>query len=272
MGLYDYGARYYDPELRRFIQPDSYLGDTAVPQSLNRYAYVWNNPLRYVDPSGHWPHPPGTTAFFGQPHELLSTSTFAAGVFFQSRRAFSEKSIARMRDFFIANAKSARKLNCIECANRGLRLLLGDLKQAVGSQVDLTMAKLRESGHASKPKIVEFVDASGRMTTGATRPHTLSESIGGAVLKMSREGVGHSVYVLSIMDGLHSVILTVKHEDRKNQIFYYSDQWPTNEGWRRFKKDELDTWVTQWTQTWWDRYGSVGQKHKTRATIWQVIP
>jgi hypothetical protein len=24
------------------------------PQALNRYAYVYNNPLRYTDPSGHW--------------------------------------------------------------------------------------------------------------------------------------------------------------------------------------------------------------------------
>ncbi|NBD36557.1 MAG: hypothetical protein GVY30_11250 [Chloroflexi bacterium] len=28
---------------------------TGNPQSLNRYAYVKNNPLRYVDPSGHIP-------------------------------------------------------------------------------------------------------------------------------------------------------------------------------------------------------------------------
>jgi pyocin large subunit-like protein len=24
------------------------------PRALNRYAYVYNNPLRYTDPSGHW--------------------------------------------------------------------------------------------------------------------------------------------------------------------------------------------------------------------------
>jgi hypothetical protein len=28
--------------------------DLASPQSLNRYSYVLNNPLRYTDPSGHW--------------------------------------------------------------------------------------------------------------------------------------------------------------------------------------------------------------------------
>ena len=31
------------------------MPNPANPQSLNRYSYVNNNPLRYVDPSGHMP-------------------------------------------------------------------------------------------------------------------------------------------------------------------------------------------------------------------------
>jgi RHS repeat-associated protein len=53
MELVDYGARWYDPGLGRFISPDTIIPDPANPQSLNRYSYVLNNPLRYVDPSGH---------------------------------------------------------------------------------------------------------------------------------------------------------------------------------------------------------------------------
>jgi RHS repeat-associated protein len=52
-GLYYYGARYYDPELGRFIQPDTIIPDLSNPQSYNRYSYVLNNPLRYTDPTGH---------------------------------------------------------------------------------------------------------------------------------------------------------------------------------------------------------------------------
>jgi RHS repeat-associated protein len=52
-GLYYYNARYYDPELGRFIQPDTIIPDFSNPQSYNRYSYVLNNPLRYNDPSGH---------------------------------------------------------------------------------------------------------------------------------------------------------------------------------------------------------------------------
>ncbi|CAM4211443.1 DUF6531 domain-containing protein [Paenibacillus alkaliterrae] len=46
-------ARYYQPELGRFISEDTYEGDMWNPQSQNRYAYVHNNPLKYVDPTGH---------------------------------------------------------------------------------------------------------------------------------------------------------------------------------------------------------------------------
>jgi RHS repeat-associated protein len=52
-GLYYYGARYYDPSIGRFISPDSIIPDPYNPQSLNRYSYCLNNPLKYTDPTGH---------------------------------------------------------------------------------------------------------------------------------------------------------------------------------------------------------------------------
>ena len=54
-GLYFYNARYYDATIGRFISPDSIIPNPANPQSLNRYSYCLNNPLRYTDPSGHDP-------------------------------------------------------------------------------------------------------------------------------------------------------------------------------------------------------------------------
>ncbi len=47
-----FGARYYDPTIGRFTQIDPLEGNTFDPQSLNRYAYSRNNPLRYIDPTG----------------------------------------------------------------------------------------------------------------------------------------------------------------------------------------------------------------------------
>ena len=53
LGLYDYHARYYDPLIGRLVSADTIVPSPGDPQSLNRYAYVQNNPLKYTDPSGH---------------------------------------------------------------------------------------------------------------------------------------------------------------------------------------------------------------------------
>ena len=47
-----YEARYYNSHIGRFISIDPWSGDITDPQSLNKYAYVRNNPLKYTDPSG----------------------------------------------------------------------------------------------------------------------------------------------------------------------------------------------------------------------------
>jgi len=53
-GLYYLKARYYDPETARFLSEDTYLGQAGDPLSLNLYAYVKYNPLKYYDPTGHY--------------------------------------------------------------------------------------------------------------------------------------------------------------------------------------------------------------------------
>jgi RHS repeat-associated protein len=52
-GLYYYNARYYDPSIGRFISADTIVQDPSNPQTLNRYSYCLNNPLKYIDPTGH---------------------------------------------------------------------------------------------------------------------------------------------------------------------------------------------------------------------------
>ena len=54
-GLYWYASRAYDPAIGRFVSPDPIVPEPGNPQALNRYSYVYNNPLRYTDPSGHDP-------------------------------------------------------------------------------------------------------------------------------------------------------------------------------------------------------------------------
>ncbi|MEJ8548091.1 RHS repeat-associated core domain-containing protein [Brevibacillus borstelensis] len=69
-GYYYLRARYYDPTVGRFISEDTYKGQVDNPLTLNRYTYVHNNPVRFVDPSGHLAAE-GAGGYFGGSYEDL---------------------------------------------------------------------------------------------------------------------------------------------------------------------------------------------------------
>ena len=50
-------ARYYDPQIKRFISADEigYLGANGDLNSYNLYAYCNNNPVNMYDSNGNWP-------------------------------------------------------------------------------------------------------------------------------------------------------------------------------------------------------------------------
>ncbi len=51
-GLYYYRTRYYNPAVGTFLSEDTLPGVLELPQSLNRYPYVGNNPATFTDPFG----------------------------------------------------------------------------------------------------------------------------------------------------------------------------------------------------------------------------
>lgn len=54
-----FGARYYHPELPRFISPDPVSGKLAIPLSWTRYLYCRNDPINLYDPTGKAANPAG---------------------------------------------------------------------------------------------------------------------------------------------------------------------------------------------------------------------
>jgi RHS repeat-associated protein len=54
LGLIHMNGRVSDPEVGRFLSTDPFIQAPDNSQSYNRYSYVLNNPLRYVDPSGYF--------------------------------------------------------------------------------------------------------------------------------------------------------------------------------------------------------------------------
>ena len=52
-GLLYLNARFYDPATGRFISQDTYRGERDDAGTWHLYAYCANDPVNYVDPSGH---------------------------------------------------------------------------------------------------------------------------------------------------------------------------------------------------------------------------
>ena len=78
LGIYDYGARFYDPVLARFLSPDPLVPSLANPQDLNRYSYVLNDPLAKVDPTGEYST--GVQGFYGRFFNYSDEAEHARGM------------------------------------------------------------------------------------------------------------------------------------------------------------------------------------------------
>ncbi|MFI0416546.1 MAG: RHS repeat-associated core domain-containing protein, partial [Candidatus Thiodiazotropha sp.] len=61
-GLYYFKARFYDPQVGRFISQDAYLGEANTAPSLHRYLYAYANPTVYIDLTGYEAEAPCTRA------------------------------------------------------------------------------------------------------------------------------------------------------------------------------------------------------------------
>lgn len=70
-------GRVYDPTIGRFLSADPFIQDPSNLQSLNRYSYVWNNPLSATDPSGYFSLKSvgkGISNFVKNPGKILSNA------------------------------------------------------------------------------------------------------------------------------------------------------------------------------------------------------
>ncbi|RLQ21343.1 hypothetical protein DWB85_13535 [Seongchinamella sediminis] len=68
-------GRVYSPSLGRMLSPDPVTQAPENGQNYNRYTYVFNNPLKYTDPSGYCAD--GVTAYLDFNH--LSQRVQSAG-------------------------------------------------------------------------------------------------------------------------------------------------------------------------------------------------
>ena len=98
-------ARYYDPANSRMLTQDTYRGTQTEPASWNLYVYCANNPINYVDPSGHfiWAIP----ALWGL-QALVDFSTMGLGVWAVSNPL---KNITKSKPRSLTATLSASNIN-----------------------------------------------------------------------------------------------------------------------------------------------------------------
>lgn len=81
VGLINMRGRVYDPATATFMTPDPIVGKPAKVAGWNKYAYVLNNPLKYVDPSGfeeiHESYESGRTETYTLDMTITSTEATA---------------------------------------------------------------------------------------------------------------------------------------------------------------------------------------------------
>jgi RHS repeat-associated protein len=73
-GIVNMGGRLYDAHFKRFTSPDPFVPHPGFGPSWNRYSYVLNNPLRFVDPTGYYDC--GIACITNQP---TTDGTYASG-------------------------------------------------------------------------------------------------------------------------------------------------------------------------------------------------
>ena len=151
-GLYFYGARYYDPQLGRFISADTIVQSPYDPQSLNRYSYCRNNPINYIDPSGNfWFIPFIIAAIKGAIVGALIGGAIAAvtgqnigqgfltgaisGAIFGGVGSLGLKGLAHTAAHFIAGAASGAASGAITGDDIGMNALIGGLSAGVSERL-----------------------------------------------------------------------------------------------------------------------------------------
>jgi hypothetical protein len=186
------------------------------------------------------------------------------------KHTFKDARIAAMKAFLQKNA-SGTPMSCIATMNEALRIALDRADLSLKGEVHTSMEALRELGLASGREVIEFLDKSGKQTTGVTRPDHLPSKIADGMLALAQQEAGWSLFGLSLMDGYHSVLISLDNSDStKPPKIYWSDQWQTKGGWLEYSVDGLNDEVTRLIQAWWDKQPSNG-KSKTRVSYWRVL-
>ncbi len=163
--IYDYGARWYDPQMGRFLQPDPVVADPYDPQGLSRYSYVRNDPVGRTDPTGMWSL---SVSAWGGFYDQTGFTGIAVGARWAGGGYFSIGGAASVGGIPLAsylqvrtaveNLRGATRIGAFQFFNMsGLTIAGPALLSALGNV---------SAGPASRGTFPEFVEALGQQESG----------------------------------------------------------------------------------------------------------
>jgi len=200
-GIYYYGARYYDPLLSQFITPDKIIQNSYDPQTLNRFSYCRNNPLRLVDPTGNsfW----GDVGRFFDKNKyyiaaaVITVATYGAGSEFAAESATLEAASdsAATIDAGVASGLGSAAATYASGASIAQGALTGEILGGVstglsgGSGRDVLLGTVIQGAEGgAEAGLLHEIDTSGwkwpeQVLAKGTVGGTFSEISGGSFLK-----------------------------------------------------------------------------------------
>lgn len=171
-GTLDYmHARYYDPDLGRFLSVDPALNVKRImhqPQGWNRYAYAVNSPMRYLDPDGReHVQEPGFTkpmtaenldlqhapwyikASFRIPGEILLAGagegliSGARGLFAMARFALEERLVIQEAAMILRSPALREAIAALRAGKDGATFVIGKYEIVASTELEASAMTLR---------------------------------------------------------------------------------------------------------------------------------
>jgi RHS repeat-associated protein len=114
--LINMNGRVYDPVIGQFLSPDPVLQDENNTLNYNKFAFVFNNPLKYIDPSGKivedyginsysyqdgWENKNGTWTFNPDPNVGQSTFDAPSAEGYSTIHGYADGTQSKTFNFFI---------------------------------------------------------------------------------------------------------------------------------------------------------------------------
>jgi Domain of unknown function (DUF4157) len=191
-------------------------------------------------------------------------------------KTFSLEAIAVLRGYHETNAALDKEGkvcdSCIVAVNKGFSKLYGRTGKELGTtnySIEKTMEGLTGKGLVSDKREIYFLNKRGVKTTGAAYPDKLEKSVWDSLIEMSNNDQGWIVYGMSLMDGEHSITITLDNNNPGSPKIFWSDQWGSKGGWKEFSKAGLDGEIVRLIRLWWNDMAE-GKKHTTVVRLWRL--